>query len=123
MFRIDEDLTIHLTRGDTAIFDVSAEDGEGAYTFVSGDVVRFNVHGKKDCDNVVLLKDFNAVAGEKFVTINLTKEDTKIGEFISKPTEYWYECVLNPDTQPQTFIGYDENGAKVFRLYPEGGDE
>ena len=26
------------------------------------------------------------------------------------------------DTQPQTIIGYDEDGAKVFRLFPEGAD-
>lgn len=42
---------------------------------------------------------------------------------VNKPTDFWYEVELNPDTAPQTIIGYDkETGAKIFRLYPEGGD-
>ena len=122
MFRIDEEMVIHLTRGDTASFEISADTGEGSYVFVAGDVVRFKVFEKKDCDNVVLQKDFVADAGASSVTITLDKEDTKFGGYISKPTDYWYECELNPESQPQTFIGYDENGAKVLRLYPEGGE-
>lgn len=49
-------------------------------------------------------------------------DETKIGEYISKPKEYWYEIELNPETYPQTIIGYDEDGPKVLILYPEGGD-
>ena len=45
-----------------------------------------------------------------------------IGEVINKPTNYWYEIELNPNTQPQTIIGYDEDGEKLFVLYPEGSD-
>ena len=56
------------------------------------------------------------------VTINLTKEDTKIAEIINKPVDYWYEIEMNPDTEPQTIIGYDEDGEKIFRLYPEGSE-
>lgn len=123
MFRIDEDMVIHITRGDAASFEVSADTSDGKYVFAAGDVVRFKVFEKKGCDNVVLQKDINAVEGAQALTITLDKEDTKFGEFISKPVDYWYECELNPESQPQTFIGYDENGAKVFKLYPEGGDE
>ena len=56
------------------------------------------------------------------VEIYLTEEDTKIGEVISKPKDYWYEVELNPDEEPQTIIGYDEDGAKIFKLFPEGDD-
>jgi hypothetical protein len=56
------------------------------------------------------------------VTITLTGEDTKLGNPISKPEDYWYEVELNPLTAPQTIIGYDEKGPKVLRLYPEGGE-
>ena len=52
----------------------------------------------------------------------LTEQDTRIGDVISKPVDYWYEVTLNPYTNPQTFIGYDEDGAKVFKLFPEGND-
>ena len=55
--------------------------------------------------------------------ISLNKEDTTIGDIINTPIDYWYEVQLNPETNPQTIIGYDENGAKIFRLYPEGVEE
>jgi len=46
----------------------------------------------------------------------------KIGDVINKPTDYWYEIEINPETKPQTIIGYDENGEKILKLYPEGSD-
>lgn len=122
MFNIEDDLTIHLTRGDTASFNLTAENGGEAYTFVPGDVARLKVFEKKACHCVVLQKDFVVQEESTTVPIALTDEDTKIGEVISKPVDYWYEIELNPDVQPQTIVGYDEDGGKVFRLYPEGGD-
>lgn len=166
MFKIDEELTIHITRGDAASFVFSAltdiienddledvgggntgspdfdpdlnypnsggdgsadSDGTGTptvetrYQFQAGDVIRFKVMERKGCDNVVLSKDFVVEIATFEVNISLNREDTKIGEVISKPVDYWYEIELNPESVPQTIIGYDENGPKVFRLYPEGG--
>lgn len=123
MFVVNEDLSIDITRGDAAVFSVGAKTGEENYKFQPSDVVRFSVFGKKDCSNVVLQKDFAVAEETEAVEIVLTGEDTKIGETISKPVDYWYEVELNPDTNPQTIIGYDKNGAKVFRLYPEGVKE
>ena len=57
------------------------------------------------------------------VDLSLDSTETTIGDIINKPVEYWYEIQLNPDTEPQTIIGYDENGAKIFKLYPEGVKE
>ena len=121
MFAINEDLSIYVTRGDAAVFSIGATIDGTAYTFTADDVVRFKVFAKKDCTDVVLQKDVKATEGASVVEIALDKEDTKIGEVISKPADYWYEVELNPDTYPQTIIGYDENGAKVFKLFPEGG--
>lgn len=121
MFVINEDLSINITRGDAAAFSVGALIGEEEYTFRVDDVVRFKVFEKKNCEEVVLKKDITVSVETKRVQIALDSDETKIGDVISKPTEYWYEVELNPDTYPQTIIGYDENGAKVFRLYPEGG--
>ena len=121
MFVINEDLSINITRGDAAAFSVGALIGEAEYTFRVDDVVRFKVFEKKNCEEVVLKKDITVSVETKRVQIALDSDETKIGDVISKPTEYWYEVELNPDTYPQTIIGYDENGAKVFRLYPEGG--
>ena len=63
---------------------------------------------------------WTAEAEATAVTIFLGKEETTIGEITSKPKDYWYEVELNPETLPQTIIGYDEDGAKVFKLFPEG---
>ncbi|MBQ7798935.1 MAG: hypothetical protein IJ370_00430 [Oscillospiraceae bacterium] len=121
MFFIDDELTIHITRGDAAVMSISANVGEAEYEFKTGDVVRFKVFTKKDCSNVVIKKDVEVKEPTSAVEIVLDREDTKVGEIISKPTDYWYEVELNPETHPQTIVGYDDNGAKVFRLYPEGG--
>ena len=121
MFIIDDDLTIHITRGDAALISVTADLNGASYEFKPDDVVRFNVFAKKDCSDVVLTKDVTVTEATSAVRVVLEKEDTKFGDVISKPTDYWYEVELNPDTTPQTIIGYDDNGAKIFKLYPEGG--
>ena len=122
MFTINDDYSIYVTRGDILFFYVSADDDGETYQFKPGDIVRIKVFGKKDAETVVLQKDFPVAEPATKVQIYLTEEDTKIAEVISKPKDYWYEVELNPDTAPQTIIGYDEDGAKVFRLFPEGDD-
>ena len=123
MFVINEDKSIYITRGDVAFFSVEAKTDTGeTYKFQAGDVVRFKVFEKKACDNVVLQKDFGIEAETDEVGIYLEKKDTKFGDVISKPTDYWYEVELNPYTDAQTLIGYDEDGAKVFKLFPEGSE-
>lgn len=120
MFKVHEDNSIYATRGDIVFFSVTAEDSGVPYHFQPGDVVRITIYGKKDAENVVLQKDFPVSVASESVSIYLDKEDTTIGEVISKPKDYWYEVELNPDTAPQTIIGYDEDGPKLFKLFPEG---
>lgn len=120
MLKINDDKSIYITRGDAGVFTVTATEDGTPHTFVEGDVVRFKVFEKKGCDCVVLQKDFPVEAATESVQIWLTGEDTKIGELISKPKDYWYEVELNPETVPQTIVGYDEDGAKVLKLFPEG---
>ena len=122
MFQLNEDMSIYITRGDICCLSVSADDGEKPYVFKAGDVVRLKVYGKKNAESVVLQKDFPVTDDATSVQISLEKKDTKIGGVISKPTDYWYEVILNDDTNPQTIVGYDEDGAKLFRLFPEGDD-
>ena len=112
MYRIDDKTKkIYLTRGDVACIRISAKNDDGGnYTFRVGDVIRFKVFKKKDCQFIVLQKD------------------TKIGNIINKDIDYWYEVELNPDTRPQTIIGYEIDPQtrkpleKIFKLLPEGGD-
>jgi hypothetical protein len=122
MFQINEDKSIYVTRGDAITISLTAMNGLEPYIFVVGDIVRLKVFEKKACHCVVLQKDIRVTEESEVVDIALSGEDTKFGELISKPTDYWYEVELNPESQPQTIVGYDEEGSKVFRLYPEGGD-
>ena len=123
MFVINDDKSIYLTRGDIASIDVHANISETErYAFQPGDVVCLKIVEKKNYSNIVLEKDV-VVTDETFsANIVLTRTDTKIGGIINKPVDYWYEIELNPDTVPQTFIGHDNDGPKIFRLFPEGDD-
>lgn len=124
MYKINEDLSIYVTRGDIVLLNVTAEDNGNPYTFQVGDIVRMRVYKKKKATDVVLVKDFTVETATQKVQIYLSGADTKFGEVISKPVDYWYEVVLNEDTEPQTIIGYDdESGAKIFKLFPEGADK
>lgn len=124
MFTVNEDRSIYATRGDIVFFEVSAADTLTGvnHKFQAGDVLRIKVFGKKDAETVVMQKDFPVTDVCEKVEIFLGEEDTKIGEVISKPKDYWYEVELNPYDNPQTIIGYDEDGPKVFKLFPEGDD-
>lgn len=122
MFVINDDMSIYVTRGDAGAFNVKAKLGETDYTFRVGDVVRFKVFTKKDCSNVVLKKDVIVTEETGTVQIVIKDNETKFGDIINKPVDYWYEVELNPDTNAQTIIGYDDNGAKILRLFPEGGE-
>lgn len=122
MFTINDDMSIYVTRGDTVFFQVMVEENGKAYVFQPGEVVRIKVTEKKDCDVVVLSKDFPVTVATEAVDVLLTEAETKIGDVISKPTDFWYEVELNPYTNPQTVIGYDEEGPKILKLFPEGKD-
>ena len=124
MFVLNDDMSIYTTRGDVVFFAVLADTDEGeAYTFKPGDVVRMKIFNKKNCDDVVLQKDFPVFHDTEQVEIILTKEDTKLGKVVSKPTDFWYEIELNPDTdKPRTLVGYTEDGPAVLRIMPEGAD-
>ncbi len=122
MFKI-EDNVIHITRGDAGVIKASIDDDKGnKYVFQIGDTLRFKVFKKRRHDDVVLEKVIKITEeGLESIDIELSKDDTKIGSLINKPTEFWYELELNPNTSPQTVIGYDEDGPKQLFLYPEGG--
>ena len=76
-----------------------------------------NLFSEKSGIVVELLKEVDATPNATSLTIECTNEDTKIGDLINKPMEYWYELELNNE---YTILGYDESGAKQLILYPEG---
>lgn len=119
MFKV-EDNTIHCTRGDKGKIEFSCKNNDGTdYIFQDNEKVILKVFDKKDVTKIVLKKEVNAEKGSKSVEIDLDSEDTKIGDYINKSVIYNYEISIN-DTN--TVICYDEDGAKEFILYPEGGE-
>ena len=112
---------ISINRGDdNQSFDLKIPiNDEEFYEFQTTDTIKFGVYAKKGLDKeAVLLKTITPLEATTTLTISLTKEETTIGGLENKPIEYWYEIQLNDNT----IIGYDEEGAKVFMLYPEGSD-
>lgn len=123
MFKIKNN-TIYCTRGDKGNVLITLpidETKTELYTFQIGDKVRIGVYEEDNLDGcAVILKEVTVEETTKVVTIPLTSEETKIGDIINEPVDYWFEIILNDDT---TILGYDEElGAKIFKLLPEGSD-
>jgi hypothetical protein len=116
---------IEVTRGDVLPLTISTlNEDKSKYVFQKDDVVRIKVFKARDCGCVEIQKEVKVEEPTEEVEITLTREETKIGDLIKKPVDYWYEVELNPDTYPQTIIGYEKDkGAKLFTLLPEGGDK
>lgn len=115
MFKI-EGKTIKINRGDKGIIGLTIPD----YQFQVGDIVTIGVYENKGLEKKSkLFKSVEVETECEELEIILTKEDTSIDEIINKEKTYWYEIELNNET---TVIGYDEEGAAEFILYPEGSD-
>lgn len=124
MFTISQNNTISMTRGDVANIAVKANSDDGSpYTFQPGDIVCLRIMEKNKCEVVLVRKEVAVTESTQSVNVTMEPADTKFCPVTNKPLDYWYEVELNPDTAPQTIIGFDESGAKIFRLYPEGSDE
>ena len=123
MLKIDvDDRTIHLTRGDRCSFKVYCIDpkSQEKYTFPAGCTVSFAVVNKQAYTKGELMrKTVNVTEDTEEVEFTLTEEDTKIGDMIDKKQKFWYNVVVNDDI---TIIGSDEDGEKLFILYPEVGE-
>lgn len=124
MFKLDpsEPYRLLVTRGDRGSIIISAVDivSSNNYTFKPGDKLSFVVVPQNGyTEGAVLRKNVIVMEECTEVEIPLTAEDTKIEDMIDEYTDYWYNVVLNDDA---TFIGSDEEGEKVLRLYPEVGE-
>lgn len=130
MYKIEEDTqTIKVNRGNDLplYFTIPLEFDEDSkpiayYEFQTGDVINFGVYKKKHFNEAPLIyKKVIVDVPTTEIDLSLTEEETKIGDIINKPKDYWYE-VEYKGTKLETVLGYDDDGAKIFRLYPEGSD-
>jgi len=116
MFDIDKEdkTTLLVTRGDRGSVAIKLKPG---YTFKVGQKVSLVVVKKKGYkEEPVLEKSVTVEEESDKIKIPLTSEDTKIGDYINKAVNYWYNIVVDDD---QTIFGSDKNGEKIFRLFPE----
>lgn len=111
MLRI-ENKNMYLNRGDAIALTINCNE-----TFSANDVIKFTICKKGDYSSIIYQKEFTVIEESSAVTIELTSEETRLGNPLKNaPMTYWYEIELNGNT---TLIGFDENGAKEFVLYPE----
>lgn len=124
MIKIDSDKTIRITRGDTASLVIKSKNADNTdYEFQVGDVICFRIMKQNDVKSVKLEKEVEVQSVTTSVNIHLDSEDTEFDDYASKPITYWYEVEIKGSTSNNTIIGYDEDGAKLFIIYPEGADE
>ena len=112
MYRI-KNKNIYLNRGDQLTVNlVNKKD-----SFKIGDTLEFYVCAQGDYTNVVFQKHFDIDENTQTFGMDFTSEEMRIGNPIKgDPKIYWYEIELNGRL---TLVGYDNNGPKLFVLYPE----
>ena len=127
MLRIENENEIHISRGDDFSIDfIIPLCGSQRYMFNVGDKLTFDVYEKKGYDKCSLLhKEVIIDKPIDVVTFDFTNEDTTIGELINKPVDYWYEIqyIDGAKGTTETVLGYDDDGEKIFKLYPEGSNK
>ena len=126
MAKVNSKYDIETNRGDMLMLSIKTTNRKTGqpYIFQVGDIVRFKVMKKKQCNEVVLQKDVKVTEVCESVEMTIPSEEMKIGDIINKPVDYWYEVELNPDTPfTVTILGYTkETGPRILSLTPEGGD-
>ena len=126
MIDIDQDdLTISINRGDTAIINIVIPlDNGDNYVFQPGDEISLRIYEKNGYDKLCIIKKTKTVTTEtETAQIQLSEGDTLI--LVPEPQNqkviFWYDISLNED---KTIIGYDEDGVKKFIVNPaKGGNE
>lgn len=116
---------IQLNRGDSADMTITAKDASGEdYTFQINDVIKFKVSEAKNESNVIIEKTILIEQETTSVSLYISPEETKIGDYINKPVVYWYEISLEKTNgDVLTIIGYDNKGPKEFVLNPEAANK
>lgn len=114
MIRIDKETkTISMNRGDRATIKLKVKDGK---TFTVDDKIKFSIVDKGDYDIVKFQRVYTVLEESDTFFLTLIPDDTRFDEIVSTKKEYWYEIEYNGE---YTVIGYDDDKAKKFILFPE----
>ncbi len=113
MFKI-VNKTFHVSRGDSGTVNLKLKNT----TFRPEDDVVFRIYEVQGLDSDPIIEVHASVEEESdTVNISLNGEDTNFGDLGNEILDFWYEIAVNED---RTIIGFDESGAKIFKLYPTG---
>lgn len=105
---------IRINRATSFSFRIRSKKG----LFKKDDKVDFYVYKENELENEpVIHKLIEVKENNEYITIDLTEEDTDIGEIVNEPITYWYELELNKN---KLLKGYDKFGPKELFLYPKG---
>lgn len=118
MIKIDDEKTIHITRGDATNDLNKLTIFYDDYEFKANDKLKLVVVEKKGyTEKIVFEKEQTILSASSSVDFALTSTETKSFPLENKKKTYWYDIRLNDDT---TIIGYDEENAKKLIVYPGG---
>lgn len=126
MLKIDGNKTIHITRGDLGIFKINFTIPYSGYVLGPDSFVRLSVYEAGDLSNCIFYVDSYAGQTTNEIIMRIDPLDTLDNiEPINSPRTYWYEIEIDPGSNfyEKTPVGYDENGPKLFIVYPNIGDE
>ena len=104
--------TITHNRGDKGAIRLVNKNG----MFKKDDKFTFSIVKKGNYSDVVFQKTFIVDEDCEIFYLTFTNEEMRFSDIISVKTTFWYEIDMNDDT---TVIGHEENGDKLFILYPE----
>ena len=121
MITIDNKKNIGITRGDNASFNLKVKQANNTYyQFKTSDLVYFNVKKNYADSTPIIRKIITFRNTTDTCTINLVSSDTNFGSLIAGERKYVYDISIN---ETETVVGYDNDGAKYFIIYPEASND
>ena len=108
---------ISLSKGDRGViqFDIT-QDGEPV-TLETSDKVTMSIYSEENLDKEplqVLNAEINV--DDNIAEIPIIETSTDFVPEDNMPFNYWYQIEWNDNVM----IGYDKEGPKIFRVYPQG---
>lgn len=124
MFKI-ENGNMLLNRGDSATIRIENTSSN----FLPGDCIKFSIMEKNNCNSVIFQKRYDVIEQSEtepnVFEITLAPEDSKkfCPSFKTGTKTFWYEIELESGDFINTLVGYDDQGAKEFIVFPEASEE
>ena len=80
MYRVDKNMSVYLTRGDACLLPIYCKNSKGeSYIFRNGETLRFRVFRKRQCKEVVLVKDITVFEDTDRVELFLSPNEISWG--------------------------------------------